>query len=151
MIFAGNIPDFLWPNVLFAAIYIKNRHFTKDFNGMSFYEKLKGKPPLVHHLWALGSIIYSLIAKENCVKSAKFALWAKKGVLIGYDSKIIYCIWLLDKQKIKWLKDIKIYKSDISSKTIITFTEDLFNKQRREDTTTSQLKPLSRKRQQRFN
>ena len=74
MIFAGNIPDFLWPNVFLAAIYIKNRCPTRAFNGMLFYEKLKGKPPLVHHLKALKSTVYSFIAKEDCVKSARFVL-----------------------------------------------------------------------------
>jgi len=103
------------------------------------YKKLKGKPPLVYHLRALGSTVYSLIAEEDRVKSARFALQAKKGILIGYNSKTIYYIWLLDKQKIERLKDIKIYKGDISSKTTTTFTEesvDLSNKQGREDTTT---------------
>ena len=41
---------------------------------MSPYKKLKGKPPSVHYLWALKSTVYSLIAEEDCVKSAKFAL-----------------------------------------------------------------------------
>ena len=74
MILASNIPDFLWPNVLLIAIYIKNRRPTKALGGMSPYEKLKGKPPLVYYLWALGSTVYSLIAKEDRVKSARFVL-----------------------------------------------------------------------------
>jgi len=74
MILVGNIPDFLWPNVLFVAIYIKNRRPIRALNGMSPYKKLKGKPPLVYYLKALGSTVYSLIAKEDCVKSARFAL-----------------------------------------------------------------------------
>jgi len=75
MILAGNIPDFLWPDVLLAAIYIKNRRPIRAFlNGMLPYEKLKGKPPLVHHLRALGFTVYSLIAKEDRVKLARFAL-----------------------------------------------------------------------------
>jgi len=74
MILAGNIPDFLWPDVLLAAIHIKNRRPIKALNGMSPYEKLKGKPPSVHHLQTLGSTVYSLIAKEDCVKSARFVL-----------------------------------------------------------------------------
>jgi len=41
---------------------------------MSPYKKLKGKPPLVYHLKALGSTVYSLIAEEDHVKSARFAL-----------------------------------------------------------------------------
>ena len=74
IIFAGNIPDFLWPNVLLTAIYIKNRCLTKALNGISPYEKLKSKPPLVHYLRALGSTVYSLIAKEDRIKSAIFTL-----------------------------------------------------------------------------
>ena len=121
---------------------------------MSPYKKLKGKLPSVHHLWALRSTVYSLIAEKNCVKLARFVPQAKKGVLIGYNGKIIYCIWLLNKQKIEQLKDIKIYKGDISSKTTTTFAEEpvnLFKKQRRENTTTPQPKPLSKKRQQKIN
>ena len=98
---------------------------------MSPYKKLKGKPFLVHYLQALESTIYSLIAKEDYIKLARFAPQVKKGVLISYNSKTIYYIQLLDKQKIKWLKDIKIYKGDISLKTTTTFTEepvDLSNK-----------------------
>ena len=74
MIFASNIPDFLWPDILLAVIYIKNRRLTKALSGMSPYKKFKGKPLLVHHLQALGFTVYSLIAKEDCVKSARFAL-----------------------------------------------------------------------------
>jgi len=64
MIFASNIPDFLWPNVLFAAIHIKNKRPTKAFNGISLYKKLKGKPLLIHHLQALRSTVYFFIAKK---------------------------------------------------------------------------------------
>jgi len=65
MIFAGNIPDFLWPNVLLIAIYIKNKRPIRALSGILPYEKLKGKRPLVHYLRALGSTIYSLIAEED--------------------------------------------------------------------------------------
>ena len=74
------------------AIYIKNRHPTKALNSISPYKKLKGKPPSIHHLQALGSTVYFLIAKKDCIKSARFTLQIKKGVLIGYNSKIIYYI-----------------------------------------------------------
>jgi len=74
MILIGNIPDFLWPDILLVAIYIKNRRPIRALNGMLPYEKLKGKPPLVYYLKALGSTVYSLIAKEDRVKSARFAL-----------------------------------------------------------------------------
>jgi len=156
MILAGNIPDFLWPNVLLVAIYIKNRRPIRALGGISPYKKLKGKRPLVHHLRTLGSTVYSLIAEEDCLKSARFAPRAKKGVLIGYNGKTIYRVWLLDEQKIERLKDVEIYKGDISLKTTTTFTEELvdsFNKQGREDkdTTTPQPKPLLRKRQRRIN
>ena len=50
MIFTGNILDFLWPNILFTAIYIKNRRPIRALNGISPYKKLKGKPPLVYYL-----------------------------------------------------------------------------------------------------
>ena len=74
MIFANNILDFLQPNVLFIAIYIKNRRPIRAFNSISPYKKLKGKPLLVHYLQALGFTIYSLIAKKNYIKLARFAL-----------------------------------------------------------------------------
>ena len=74
MILAGNIPDFLWPNVLLIAIYIKNRRPIRALNSILPYKKLKGKPPLVYYLRALGSTVYSLIAKEDRIKLARFAL-----------------------------------------------------------------------------
>jgi len=74
MILAGNILDFLWPDVLLIAIYIKNRRPIRALNSMSPYKKLKGKPPLVYYLKALGSTVYFLIAEEDRVKSARFAL-----------------------------------------------------------------------------
>jgi len=75
MILTSNIPDFLWPDILLAAIYIKNRRPIRALlNGMLPYKKLKGKPPLVYYLRALRSTIYSLIAKEDRVKLARFAL-----------------------------------------------------------------------------
>src|ERR1700728_4065895 len=64
IILAGNIPDFLWPNVLLIAIYIKNRRPIRALlNGILPYKKLKGKPPLVYYLRALEFTVYSLIAK----------------------------------------------------------------------------------------
>ena len=75
MILAGNILDFLWPDILLAAIYIKNRRPIRALlNSILPYKKLKGKPPLVYYLRALGSTIYSLIAKEDYIKLARFAL-----------------------------------------------------------------------------
>ena len=74
MILAGNIPDFLWPDVLLAAMHIKNRRPIRAFNSILPYKKLKGKPPLVYYLRALGFTIYSLIAEEDRVKLARFAL-----------------------------------------------------------------------------
>src|SRR6266702_6393587 len=84
IILASNIPDFLWPDVLLTAIYIKNRRPIRALSSISPYKKLKGKPPLVYHLWALGSTVYSLIAEKDRVKLARFALRAKKGILISY-------------------------------------------------------------------
>jgi hypothetical protein len=72
MILAGNILDFLWPDVLLIAIYIKNRYPIRAFNGISPYKKLKGKSLLVYYLQALGSTIYSLITKKDCLKLAIF-------------------------------------------------------------------------------
>ena len=63
IILTGNILDFLQPNVLLIAIYIKNRRPIRALNGILPYKKLKGKPPLVYYLQALGSIVYSLITK----------------------------------------------------------------------------------------
>jgi len=40
---------------------------------MLSYKKFKGKPPLVYYLRALESTVYSLIAKEDYVKLARFA------------------------------------------------------------------------------
>jgi len=75
MILADNIPDFLWPNILLAAIYIKNRRPIRALlNSILLYKKLKGKSPLVYYLRALGSTIYSLIAEEDYVKLARFTL-----------------------------------------------------------------------------
>ena len=74
MIFASNIPDFLWFNIFFVAMHIKNKSFIKAFDGILFYKKFKGKPLLIYHLWALKSIIYFFIAKEDCIKLVKFVL-----------------------------------------------------------------------------
>ena len=74
IILAGNILDFLQPNILLIAIYIKNRRPIRALSGMSPYKKLKGEPPLVYYLQALGSTIYSLIVKEDYIKLARFAL-----------------------------------------------------------------------------
>ena len=74
IILAGNILDFLQPDILLIAIYIKNRRPTRALNSILPYKKLKGKPPLVYYLRALGSTVYSLIAEEDRVKLAKFTL-----------------------------------------------------------------------------
>ena len=45
IIFVGNIPDFLWPDVFFAAIYIKNKCFTKFLMACHFIKSLKANLP----------------------------------------------------------------------------------------------------------
>ena len=74
MIFAGNIPNFLQFNVLFIAIYIKNKRPIKALNSILLYKKFKGKPPLIYYLQALVFTIYSLITKKDYIKLARFTL-----------------------------------------------------------------------------
>ena len=74
IILTGNILDFLQPNILLIAIYIKNRRPIRALSGILLYKRLKGEPSLVYYLRALGSTIYSLIVKEDRVKLARFAL-----------------------------------------------------------------------------
>ena len=81
----------------FIAIYIKNKRPIKAFNSISLYKKLKNKPPLVHHLRALGFTVYFFIAEKNRVKLVRFTPQAKKDILINYNGKIIYYIWLSNK------------------------------------------------------
>lgn len=60
----------------------------------------------------LSSIVYLFIyEEERNVKSVKWALQGKYGVLVGYDGGTIYRVYLHNEAKLIYIKDLRIFEN----------------------------------------
>lgn len=108
---AAKFPEFLWPEIVAAAIYLLNRTPKQRLNWKSPYEsfheyhasrnevKIAHKKPYLGHLKAYGCKAY--VATPDTQKGPLAANKTRKlkpkawiGYLIGYDSTNIYRIWV---------------------------------------------------------
>ncbi len=96
--------------------YISNLLLTSVLDGLSSYETSTGLLPQLNYLWVLGSTVYVFIREEKRkAKSAKWELWAKRGLLVGYNGHSIYQVYLEKDEKVIQIKDLRIFK-DTSTK-----------------------------------
>ncbi|KAI1005621.1 hypothetical protein K3495_g2594 [Podosphaera aphanis] len=94
------IPDFLWPDLIRAVAHITNRTANRVFDKTSFemfmdhiHPKDDNKPSIAH-LRVLGCKAYVQIPKEKRAHTAKLALRAEVGILVGYEGNSIYRIYV---------------------------------------------------------
>lgn len=91
IILKSNINDDLWPELVFAIIYIKNSQPMQTLKNISFHETHFHKQPNLAHLQILSSTIYILLYKKKyLMKSEKWATQVLKRILVGYNRYIIY-------------------------------------------------------------
>lgn len=91
--------------MLLGAVYITNCIITLLLDNVTSVEAFKRQVhlrlednnylPDIRHLHAIGCKVYVNIPKKRRIKSAKLALHAEEGYLVGFESSKIYCIYLL--------------------------------------------------------
>lgn len=97
-----NIDNKLYPELMLAMTYVKNNWPIRALkNCISPHKAYTKKVSNLAYFWILGSTVYILIyKKERLMKSKKWAPKALKGVLVGYNSHIIYQIHIKDQNKL---------------------------------------------------
>lgn len=120
---AAGIPDFLWPDVALAMVYIKNRRPTSYLNGLSPFESLHRGAPKMSNLYPLGVTVY--VVKDSKYKD-HLTPNADKGILIGYDGDTIYRVWIPEAKEIRRVKDLDFYDHPANPKTSTDFGEGEF-------------------------
>ncbi|TVY47171.1 Retrovirus-related Pol polyprotein from transposon TNT 1-94 [Lachnellula cervina] len=107
---AKNIPLFLWPYLVQAIIYIKNRTYNSIINKTPF-EALTDKKPFIGYIKILGSLVYTLVLKETR-KYGKLFEKGNKGILIGFESANNFLVYLPIENKVISTKNL-IIKEDL--------------------------------------
>jgi hypothetical protein len=116
MAIGGDVPDYLWPDLVMAATYIKNRRPTAALGGKTPFEYIFKKAPVIDHLRVIGSRVYVLIQDSTKIQSQKLAPRAREAVLIGYDGDSICRVWIPETQRIERTKDHAIYEDTLLEK-----------------------------------
>lgn len=83
MAFASGISDHLWTEAVATANYVTNRTSTKANNGVTSFERLIGKVPVVDHLCVFGCRSF---VRNNSPKRKKWAPRSTECIFLGYDA-----------------------------------------------------------------
>src|SRR5579871_1963199 len=98
----------LWPQIVYAVIFLLNRTPIRSLKWKTPYGALYGIKPRLFGLRVLGSLTYVLIPEKERVTSDKFASRALKGYLIGFEASNIYRVWMPTTNRILRTRDVKI-------------------------------------------
>jgi hypothetical protein len=95
MLFASNLPNRLWPEVVSTALYLKNclpRSFLKG--RITPHQMWYGVKPAVHGLCVFGCHVH-LHIPEECRKDGKVDLRSNRFYFVGYEpnTEKIYKLW----------------------------------------------------------
>lgn len=142
---------------LLAITYIKNNSPTKALlSNITLYKAQNQKNTTdMSHLRILCFTVYIFLhKKEQSQKWEKKAPKTQKKILMGYDSHIIYKVYIKDQNKVIQIKNIRIFK-DFETKLFInllnykeksTFKGFFFaNKKKNSNNRTTILKPNKQK------
>lgn len=90
-----NIPPKLWPYLIQAIVYIKNRTYNSTIKDIP-YRVLTGELPNLDYIRILGSLTYCLKPKDSPARKAggKFGEKAYKGILVGFESSNNYLVFV---------------------------------------------------------
>ena len=128
--------------------HIKNVRPTAALSGKSPHEIAEREKPSIDHLRVLGSTVYVFIHEEERLgaqsKSAKFAPRAQKGMLVGYDGKTIYRVFIEEGYKVVRVKDLKIFENPSQkSKTDVLTYDAIMAEERGENDISPPIIPTS--------
>ena len=100
------IPQFLWPEIMRAQVYIINRVATSVLKDETPYQALNrltlgdNKKPNLAHLRVLGCKTYVQIPVEKRILSHKLDARAEIGILVGYEGSHIFRIYMPSHHKV---------------------------------------------------
>lgn len=119
MLYEAHLPLFLWPEAYLTAIYIMNRSKTTTdrtpYGTLNISLGITNEgPPNVTNLRAFGCKAWVYLPKEQRTQSAKLAVRAQHGFLVGYTASNIWKIWLPTEHK-------------VIESSHVTFDEQTFN------------------------
>ena len=89
-VIAGDIPDYLWAEVVLAMVHTKN---VRPTNALAVY-----------------ALIHEEERKGLNSKDAKFSPRAQKGILCGYNGSTIYRVFMEKDYKVIRVKDLRIHE-----------------------------------------
>ena len=101
---AASLPSNLWPEMIHAAVYLKNRTPRKQLGWKTQFEMLHQKKPSLAHLHVYGCRAYPL--NKHIPRLQKLEPRAHIGYLVGYDSTNIFRIWIPSLEKVVRTRDV---------------------------------------------
>ena len=105
---AMKFPQTLWPEIVQAVCYLKNR--SPNVDGITSYECLKKLKPNLSHICVLGARAWVHIPKERKKKLSKCS-W--QGIHVGYEGTNQYCIYNPCTRKIHVTRDVTIDEKNL--------------------------------------
>ena len=123
----GNFPDFLWPEICKAAVYLLNRTPRYGLEWKTPYEKFFKAPPTNHHLRVYGCKAFALttVAKKKAQRLKRLSPRAWIGYLVGYSSTNLYRIWHPSVNKVFITRDVSFDENCVYDGSSETLQNDL--------------------------
>jgi len=114
MLYAKDVPLYLWAEAVNTAVYILNRTATSQAPNSTPYELWTGKKPALDHIRTFGCETFLHIPKEQ---RNKLAAKSKKLMLVGYDKNSTnYCLYDIETKKIKVSRNVIFIENATVSK-----------------------------------
>ena len=110
MLYAKDMPTYLWAEAVNSAVYLLNRTPPQALNTTP-YELWTGKKPTLDHVRTFGSIAYMHVPQE---KRTKLEKKSKKMILVGYDGNSTnYRLFDIETKKIKISRNVLFNENEI--------------------------------------
>jgi hypothetical protein len=136
---SAKFPEFLWPEIVKAAVYLHNRTPTLINHWKSPYERFhtqigthaggfaQARKPEGTHLKAYGCKAYAMTAKaqEKKDRIRRFNPKAWVGYLIGYQSSNIYRVWVPSLNRVISTRDVIFNEDEFFSGNVEQLRDDL--------------------------
>ena len=84
LLFQANLPDWLWPEAIDTAVYLRNRSPTSALSNKTPFEAYTGRKPEISHLKSFGCTAHAHLHKGEQRGPGKFAPRSHECILIGY-------------------------------------------------------------------
>lgn len=112
-----------WAEAVSTAAYLHARSPSQTFNGMTPFEMLWQKKPVLDHLLHFGYAAYRLIPKEQ--RAGKFSSKSRECIMIGYvhSSTTIWKLWDRSRKSLVHSSDVIFHESTVLGAQVPTNSE----------------------------